>query len=140
MEIDPTGMSEERILQLIKESLKSAKSVEYKNTVQAQELLQQAIELARKERFTKESFLEACTEVLMSLYPEGNQHDEKRLRDVFYEGLEAGLTLDYCYERCLQGLDELVKSDPSSEPRMRELRLLARKVYIEMSLEELHEL
>ncbi len=130
-------MSEERILQLIKESLKSAK---YKNTVQAQELLQQAIELARKEHFTKESLLEACTEVLMSLYPEGNQHDEKRLRDVFYEGLEAGLTLDYCYERCLQGLDELVKSDPSSEPRMRELRLLARKVYIEMSLEELHEL
>jgi hypothetical protein len=55
-------MSEERILQLIKESLKSAKSVEYKNTAQADDLLRQAIELARKERFTKESFLEACAE------------------------------------------------------------------------------
>jgi hypothetical protein len=133
-------MSEERILQLIKESLKSAKSVEYKNTVQAHDLLQQAIELARKERFTKESFLEACTEVLMSLFPEEYQQNEKQFRDVFHEGLEAGLTLDYCYERCLQGLDELVKSDPSCGPRVREVRLSARKVYIEMSLEELHEL
>ena len=133
-------MSEERILQLIKESLKSAKSVEYKNTAQADELLRQAIELARKERFTKESFLEACAEVLMSLFPEEYRQNEKQFRDVFHEGLEAGLTLDYCYERCLQGLDELVKSDPSIMPRVREVRLSARKVYIEMSLEELHEL
>jgi hypothetical protein len=60
-----------------------------------------------------------------------------KCRDVFHEGLEAGLTLDYCYERCLQGLDELVKSDPSSVPRARGLRLSLRKVYIDMSLEEL---
>jgi len=75
-------MSEERILQLIKESLKSAKSVEYKNTAQADDLLRQAIELARRERFTKESFLEACAEVLMSLFLEGYRQNEKQFRDV----------------------------------------------------------
>ena len=129
-------MSEERILQLIKESLKGAKSVEYKNTAQADDLLRQAIELATRERFTKESFLEACAEVLMSLFPEGYRQNEKQFRDVFNEGLEAGLTLDYCYERCLQELNELVKSDPFSVPRAREVRLSLGKVYIEMSLEE----
>jgi hypothetical protein len=91
-------------------------------------------------RFTKESFLEACAEVLMALFPEEYRQNEKQFRDVFHEGLEAGLTLDYCYERCLQGLDELVKSDPSIMPRVREVRLSARKVYIDMSLEELNEL
>ena len=75
-------MSEERILQLIKESLKGAKSVEYKNTAQADDLLRQAIELSTRERFTKESFLEACAEVLMSLFPEGYRQNEKQFRDV----------------------------------------------------------
>jgi hypothetical protein len=32
---------------------------------------------ARRERFTKESFLKACAEVLMSLFPEGYRQNEK---------------------------------------------------------------